>query len=77
MRKHNRELKKLAKRYGFRVEQGKTHFRLVCESGKFQSVTCAGSPSDGNAIRQVERQLRKVVKGEVLSAGPNSHKDNS
>jgi len=64
-RKFERELKKLAARYGRRIEHGGKHMRLVCERGEFKTVFCAKTPSDRRAMKNIERELKNALPKET------------
>jgi len=48
---------KTIKRQGWIVEQGRKHFKLTGPDGR--SISASTSPSDGNALKQLMRDLRR------------------
>lgn len=65
MRKEERKLRKLARRYGREVEPIKTgHYRLTCKHGSRPAIYCASTPKNFDYwLRAVERDLRRYNKG--------------
>lgn len=60
MRKAHRELKKLAARYGRRVEHTKNgHFKLICLHGERDFVIVASSSSDARSGKNMEADLKR------------------
>lgn len=57
--KHKAGLEELAQRFDRHVVQGKKHVKLVCNRGERATISCSLTPSDRNALRQVERDLRR------------------
>lgn len=51
------ELARLAARYGWRVERNNAHCRLVRDG--YESLGVSSTPRDINALRQIERGLRR------------------
>lgn len=64
MRKHERELRKLAKRFRLQVDLGPGgHFIFRTQAGKFVQSASA-SPSDNRAIKNIERMLKASLGGQ-------------
>ena len=64
MDRRYRDLKTLARRYGYDVDYsgGKGHGRLICRSGDRPTITVAGSPKNvDHWLRSIERDLKKAV----------------
>jgi hypothetical protein len=61
MRKHERELKKLAGTFGYRVVRRKSHLALVRDG--YPTIWCSLSPSDQRAMRNVRKNLKHAVEG--------------
>jgi len=60
MRKLERELKKLAKKYDRRLERSSRHLKLVCEAGQFETIYFSATPSDHRSIKNLEARLRRT-----------------
>jgi len=58
MKKHERELHKLAARFGGRVERGKKHFRIVGDGWVYHT---SATPSDRRAMHNAEAHIRKMA----------------
>lgn len=56
--KHLQEVTALAARFDRHPVVGR-HIKLVCNRGERQTISCSLTPSDRNAIRQIERDLRR------------------
>ena len=57
--KHRKSLTLLMKSYGFTLERESKH--LVWRNAQRVMITTSSTPSDINAIRQVERQIRRKL----------------
>ena len=57
--KHRKSLTLLMKSYGFALERESKH--LVWRNAARVMITTSSTPSDINAIRQVERQIRRKL----------------
>ena len=58
MAKAERELMKLARRYGRHVENRGKHPALVCDRGERPPVFCSKTASDVRALKNIERDLK-------------------
>jgi hypothetical protein len=60
VKRNKRDITKLARRYGRRVEELQGHFKLVCERGERPTIFCASTPKNtGHWLAAVERDLRR------------------
>jgi hypothetical protein len=58
MRKRERELKKLAAKFGRHLEPRGKHWALVCDRGERPMVTVTTSPSCSRSLKNMIRDLR-------------------
>lgn len=63
MDRRERDLKKLAKRYGLKAHRGTKHHILVDEDGNVVATASATS-SDGRAMKNLEAELRRWKKSQ-------------
>lgn len=61
MRREERELTRLARRYGLTLERARKHFRLVDERGAVAAVA-SSTASDWRTVRNLESRLRRMGK---------------
>lgn len=59
MSRHERSLHALMSRHGFELQRKSKH--MVWRNASGVMVTTSSTPSDGNALRQVERQIRRKL----------------
>ena len=60
MTRRERDLRRLATDHGFRLEQGRRHWRLVHPAGMI--VHAAATPSDVNHLTLVRKALRHALR---------------
>jgi predicted RNA binding protein YcfA (HicA-like mRNA interferase family) len=64
-RKEERDIRKLAKRYGYSVSTtGGGHFKLTPDGGG-QSIIAAHSTSDVRAVKNLEATLRRAARNRL------------
>jgi len=62
MDKRLRELKKLADKYGRKVEQTKnSHYRLVDKKGRKPAIIASVSPSDYRSMKNAEAMMKREM----------------
>jgi len=54
-----KELRLIMSRHGFSIHRQSKHLIWRNEAG--QTITTSSTPSDGNALRQIERQVRRLA----------------
>jgi hypothetical protein len=72
MNRHHRDLRRLARRLGFRVERRARHYRLHHPSGAV--VIASASPSTAGELRVVEGCLRRELRHHHAPAGAQSRR---
>lgn len=74
MKKRDKQLADLARRFGRRVERARGgHFRLICERGKRPFVVCSSTPTNvEHWLKNVERDLRRNDCSQVSALHENT-----